>query len=149
VLFPPPLAGDPPEDAPVRHARVRSAAGSVERQALRPRGVHGDQLDAAAGGGVPAAANLQHRDVATRVVVMGGQERGRRRDDDGGHEHGHLIHRYGVEPADHRSLAAPCRGLRPDADATNAAAPTVPCCTYMRMVAWRPQKLDEGSEVLC
>jgi hypothetical protein len=64
-----PLAGDPPEDAPVRHARVRAAAGGVERQALGPRGagVHGDQLDAAVPGAVVATAYLQHRDVAPGV----------------------------------------------------------------------------------
>ena len=128
VLFPPPLAGDPPEDAPVRHARVRAAAAAVERQALGPRGagVHGDQLHAA----VPAY--LQHRDVAPGV--RGGQDRGRR-DDGGGREHGEHSHLHW--------LRVDRRTTDPSSGRCECGADAVLCCTYGR-VAWRPQKLDEG-----
>lgn len=143
MLFPAPLAGDPPEDAAVRHARVRAAAGRVERQALGPRGagVHGDQLDTAF-----PAANLQHRDVAQRV--RGGQERGdhrrrRHRNDGRGREHGHL-HPLGACTEPGRSVLR--SSVQRQARVRATPMPRCVLYTYGR-VAWRPQKLDEGSEV--
>lgn len=143
MLFPAPLAGDPPEDAAVRHARVRAAAGRVERQALGPRGagVHGDQLDTAF-----PAANLQHRDVAQRV--RGGQERGdhrrrRHRNDGRAREHGHL-HPLGACTEPGRSVLR--SSVQRQARVRATPMPRCVLYTYGR-VAWRPQKLDEGSEV--
>ena len=126
ALDPPSLGGQPPEDPPVRHARVRAAAGAVERHALGPRGaaLHGDQLQPAA----LAASYLQRGRVVAAVapaVRVEGQERRRRRRD-GGSEHDRPHGSVG------RRMNTRDGGDVPRAAMCGMAA------------SWRPQKLDQG-----